>query len=495
MIPTAFSGIIAAMMTEIIGWFYTAVLAALSLYAVHIAVLIGLYFCHRREALSIPPLPPETMLPWVTVQLPLRNERYVVQRVLRAIAALDWPRDRLEIQILDDSDDETTALAAAEVARLREQGYTVQLLHRVQPRGYKAGALAAGLKQARGELIALFDADFCPAPDFLRQVVPHLLADAGLGMVQARWSHLNAEYSAITRAQALALDAHFTVEHIARNRGGLLMNFNGTAGVWRKAAIEAAGGWQADTVAEDLDLSYRAQLCGWRVRYLPEVTAAAELPPLVAAFKQQQYRWAKGAAQCLRKLAGPILRSPRLSPGQKLMALLHLSGYLTQPLFLLLILLALPMTFYRPPLPPLSGVLGAIIAIPPLLYLIGQITLYRDWPRRILAYPVLMALGMGLAWSNTLALLDGFLHWGGPFQRTPKFRLQAREGSWQHACYRLAPDRATLGEVLLGLYALTTAWQAWLGEQEQLLPLVFIAISGQLLMVGATLLQARVMRG
>ena len=483
------------MMTEIIGWLYTAVLAALSLYAVHIAMLIALYLKHRHTVQPAPALPPEMALPFVTVQLPLRNERYVVQRVLQAIAALKWPQDRLEIQILDDSDDETTALAEAEAMNLRDQGYLVTLLHRAQPQGYKAGALALGLQQAHGEFIALFDADFCPAPDFLQQTMPHLLTDSRMGMVQARWSHLNAEYSPITQAQALALDAHFTVEHIARNRSGLLMNFNGTAGVWRKAAIEDAGGWQSDTVAEDLDLSYRAQLRGWRARYLPDVTAAAELPPLVAAFKQQQYRWAKGAAQCLRKLAGPVLRSSQLNPAQKIMALLHLSGYITQPLFLLLILLALPMALYRPPLPPLSGILGAIIAIPPLLYLIGQMALYKDWPHRILAYPVLMALGMGLAWSNTLALVDGFRHWGGTFHRTPKFRLQAREGRWRRTHYGLKPDRATLGEALLGVYALTAAWQALLVGKEELLPLAFVAVSGEALMVGATLLQARAARG
>lgn len=483
------------MIAEMTGFLYTTVLAALSLYAVHIAVLMGLYLRHRRDSEPALPSFADADLPTVTVQIPLRNERYVVQRVLQAIAALDWPRDRLEIQILDDSDDETTALAEAEAAHLRARGHTITLLHRDQPTGYKAGALAAGLRQARGEFIALFDADFCPARDFLRRTIPHLLADAQLGMVQARWSHLNAEYSLITQAQALALDAHFTVEHIARNRSGLLMNFNGTAGVWRKRAIEEAGGWQCDTVAEDLDLSYRAQLQGWRVRYLPDVTAAAELPPLVAAFKQQQYRWAKGSAQCLRKLGGPLLRSPRLNPAQKLMALLHLSGYITQPLFLLLTLLALPMALYRPPLPPLSGILGAIIAIPPLLYLIGQLALYKDWPRRILAYPVLMLLGMGLAWSNTLALIDGFTHWGGPFQRTPKFHLQAREGHWQHTHYGLKPDRSTLGEVVIGVYAVIAAWQAVIVGQEGLLPLIFVAASGEALLVSATLLQARAARG
>ena len=479
------------MIAEVIGWLYTAVLAALAVYALHIMILIGLYFRHRHDPQPTPPTPAEAQLPVVTVQVPLRNERYVAGRVLQAVAALDWPRDRLELQILDDSDDETSLIVEAECARLREQGRQVTLLHRTHPTGHKAGALAAGTQQAQGEFIVLFDADFCPEPDFLRRTLPHLLADPQLGMVQTRWSHLNAEYSPITRAQALALDAHFAIEHIARNRSGLLMNFNGTAGVWRKSAIEDAGGWQCDTIAEDLDLSYRAQLRGWRVGYLPDVTVAAELPPLVAAFKQQQYRWAKGAAQCLRKLAGPIVRSKQLRPAQKVMALLHLSGYFTQPLFLALMVLLLPMAFYHPALPLLSGILGAIITVPPLLYLLGQLALYRDWPRRILAYPVLMVLGMGIAWSNTLALIDGLTHWGGTFHRTPKFHLQAREGHWQHTSYRIKPDRTMFGEILLGLYTLTATWQAVRGGQGELLPLALVAISGEALMVGSTLLQAR----
>ena len=267
------------MITQMIGLLYTATLLGLTVYTLHIVVVVALYLWHRREASPLTPHIPEADLPIVTVQIPLRNERYVVQRILRGVAALDWPRDRLEIQVLDDSTDDTTALARSEVQRLQAQGLTIHLLHRDHSTGHKAGALAAGLRQARGEYIALLDADFCPPPDFLRRTVPHLVASPTLGMVQTRWVHLNAEYSAVTRAQAIALDAHFVVEHTARNRSGLLINFNGTAGVWRREAIEDAGGWQADTLAEDLDLSYRAQLAGWKVLYLPEVTAPAGAAP------------------------------------------------------------------------------------------------------------------------------------------------------------------------------------------------------------------------
>lgn len=471
----------------LIEYLYTVTLAGMALYAVYISILMVLYLWHRREPLPQPPAVAEEMLPYVTVQLPLRNERYVVQRLLNAVAAFDWPRERLEIQVLDDSDDDTTALVQAEVRRLQEQGVTIYMLHREHPTGHKAGALAEGLQQARGEFIAIFDADFAPPPDFLRRTVPHFVADASLGMVQTRWGHLNADYSMITKAQTLILDAHFTVEHISRNRSGLLINFNGTGGVWRRAAIESAGGWQADTLTEDLDLSLRAQMAGWHALYLPQVVCPAEVPPLAAAFKQQQYRWAKGAAQVLRKLGAAILRSPRLTRRQKVMVLLQLSAYATQSLFLMMIVLSLPMMLYHPHLPGIIPFLGAVASIPPLLYVLGQIELYRDWPRHILAYPGLMLLGVGLSWSCTLALLDGFLHWGGEFVRTPKFRLEGRSGRWQGRRYRLRRDKATRGEIFIGLYALVTLWLAIYLRQWPVVAYSAIYALGEGLMVASVL--------
>ncbi len=477
------------MISQVVGYLYAAILVGLAFYAVHIVTLIILYLLHRREPSPTTPQLPETALPIVTVQIPLRNERYVARRVLAAVAAFDWPRERLEIQVLDDSNDDTTTLLQAEVERLQAEGYDIHLLHRDRPTGYKAGALAAGLQQARGEYVAIFDADFAPAPDFLRRTVPYLVADPKLGFVQGRWGHLNAEYSLVTRAQALALDAHFTVEHIARNRSGLFMNFNGTAGVWRRRAIEEAGGWQHDTVAEDLDLSYRAQLAGWQVLYLPDVVAPAELPPLVAAFRQQQYRWAKGTTQVLRKLSGAIVRSPRLKPTQKIMALLHLSGYLTQPLILTLVLLSAPMALYNPRVPILIAALGTLTMLPPLLYIIGQAALHRDWPRRILVYPFLMALGIGISWNTTLGVLDGLLHWGGEFKRTPKFELRGRQGDWRNTRYRIRLDRALPGEIVLSLYILIAL--AFMGELKQvaLMPFSIIALSGLTLVLWDTVRQ------
>ncbi|MBN1487777.1 MAG: glycosyltransferase [Anaerolineae bacterium] len=477
-----------------LGYLYTVLLVGLAIYALHILILTALYLYHKNDAPPSLPDIPEDELPTVTVQIPLCNERYVVQRILKAVAALDWPRDRLEIQILDDSTDDTLQLVQHIIKDLCREDLNIRLLHRDSPTGHKAGALAAGLQKAHGSFIAIFDADFCPPEDFLRSTVPHMLTNPELGMVQARWGHLNAEYSLITRAQSLALDAHFTVEHMARNRSGLLMNFNGTAGVWRRQAIESSGGWQSDTVAEDLDLSYRAQLAGWKILYLPDVVAPAELPPLVGAFKQQQYRWAKGAAQSLRKLALPIYRSPRLKFHQKVMALLHLSGYFTQPMFLLMLLLALPMALYTPHLPRLAAFLGGVTAIPPFLYLLGQIRLYRDWPKRMLVYPVLMLLGIGITWSTTLALADGLQNWGGQFVRTPKFRLQGRRGTWHNATYRLKIDSTFIGECAVLLYALLGVYLGLNSHQESvLLPLTVIYLGAEMLMVYTTLVQTRVL--
>lgn len=454
---------------------YALITLWLAAYGLHSWVLLVLYGRHRRRAGDEAVLqPPRADLPTVTVQLPLYNERYVVRRLIDAVASLDYPRDRLEIQVLDDSTDPTTAIAQARAAFWRERGVDIRVLHRSDRTGFKAGALAWGLQQARGELIAVFDADFCPRPDFLLRVVPHFLADPRLGMVQTRWSHLNAEQSLITRAQAIALDGHFVVEQTARSRAGLLMHFNGSGGVWRRACIEESGGWQSDTVCEDLDLSYRAQLAGWRCRFLPEVDCPSELPPQVLAFKQQQVRWAKGSAQCLRKLAQPLLSNRSVGPIRKLLGLLHLSGYLIHPLIVLLLLLT-PATLLVPsPLGDVSRVLGPLCLGPILVYCTGQWALYRDWKRRLLAFPVLVLLGTGIAWGNTLAILQGLTHWGGVFARTPKFHLDRRAKNWQRNPYRLTRDRSVLGEMALALYALATVVAAWNMGRIDMVPFLLI---------------------
>ena len=294
------------MAPALLGLYYS-ILGVLALYGVHRLVLVVLYARHRRRGAPRPPAPEEW--PRVTVQLPLYNELYVARRLIDAVCRLDYPRDRLEIQVLDDSTDETAEIVRAEVARRRAAGFAIHHLRRAERTGFKAGALAAGLERTGGELIAVFDADFVPGPEFLKAAVPYF-ADPRVGMVQGRWEHLNRDYSLLTRVQALLLDGHFVIEHAARNRAGCFFNFNGTAGVWRRAAIAAAGGWRHDTLTEDLDLSYRAQLAGWRFVYLPDLSVPAELPVDVGGFKSQQYRWAKGSIQTARKLLGRVLAAP-----------------------------------------------------------------------------------------------------------------------------------------------------------------------------------------
>jgi len=461
----------------------------LALYGLHSWVLFLLYWRHRRRSPTPPDVPPDRW-PVVTVQLPVYNERHVIRRVIDAVAALDYPRDRLEIQILDDSTDETTRIAEARAAFWRERGVDIRVLRRPDRTGYKAGALAWGLRQARGELVAIFDADFCPPPDFLRRTVPHFLADPRLGMIQTRWSHLNAEYSFLTRAEALALDGHFVVEQTARSCAGLLMHFNGTGGVWRRASIEESGGWQSDTVCEDLDLSYRAQLRGWRCLFLPDVESPAELPPQMLAFKQQQARWAQGSAQCLRKLTLPLLKSPRIGPAQKIAGLLHLSGYLIHPLLVLLLLLTPPTLFVPSPLQRVSGLLGPICLGPILVFATAQRALYRDWLRRLLAFPLLTLVGTGIAWSNARAIARGLARWGGDFARTPKFHLEGRRGAWHTSRYRLSEDRAAVGEILLALYALGTALAAWELGRAGVIPFLLLYAASFGLVAGASLSEA-----
>jgi len=445
----------------------------LAIYGLNSIILSFLYLRHRRAVIPTPPLDRAT-LPTVTVQVPVYNELHVVERVIDSVAALDYPRDRLQIQILDDSTDETTRLARARAALHRERGIEIAVLRRPERGGFKAGALAWGLTQARGKYVAIFDADFCPPPDFLLRTVPHFSALPRLGMVQTRWSYLNGDYSPLTRAQTLALDGHFVVEQSGRNRAGLLMSFNGAGGVWRRCCIEEAGGWTADTLCEDLDLSYRAQLAGWECLYLPQVTAPAEVPPQIAAFKRQQSRWAQGSVQTLRKLVGPILRNRRLGWGQKGMALAHLSSYLAHALMVLLLLASLPLLLLPDAVQlPLSG-LGLMCLGPPLVYAISQKELYPDWKRRLQAFPLLMLVGIGIAWANTLAVWRGLTRWGGTFARTPKFRLEEQDDRWADSGYRLQADGSTVGEVALALYALATAFVAYVTGNRGMMPFLLL---------------------
>ncbi len=417
----------------------------LTIYALSALLLLLEYLRYGRRAL---PIPAVTEWPTVVVQLPIYNELHVVERLLTAVAALDYPRDRLSVQLLDDSTDDTSDLAATVVARLRDSGLDIQHIQRTERSGYKAGALAYALERTTAELVFILDADFVPAPDFLRCTVPHLAADPGLGMVQTRWGHLNPFNNWLTLGQTLALDGHFVVEQTARSRAGWLMTFNGSGGVWRAQTIRDAGGWRDATLTEDLDLSYRAQLAGWRFLYLKDVVVPGELPPQIAAYKQQQARWAKGSTQCLGYILPPLWKS-KFSLAQRVMATLHLCQYFPHPLMLLLLLLTPPLllthTLQHMPL----GLLGLAGLGPPLVYLVSQHTLYANWSRRMLAFPVLLALGTGIAWSNTRAVVSGLMGQGGEFQRTPKFG-----STWQNSRYALRSDPNMWVEIALSAYAL-----------------------------------------
>lgn len=402
---------------------------------------------------------PDNCVDWpaVTVQLPVFNEVHVVGRLIDACAKLDYPSNRLQIQVLDDSTDGTTVIAERRAAFWRKRGVEVKVLHRSDRQGFKAGALKKGLAEATGEYVAVFDADFVPHPDFLKRTIPSFLDSAAkhFGFVQTRWTHLNAEYSALTRAQALALDGHFVVEQAARHAVGLSFGFNGSAGVWRKACIEdpAVGGWQDDTLCEDLDLSYRAQLAGWRGDYLDDVEAPAELPPQLLAFKRQQFRWAKGSVATLRKLATSVWQGgwPTL---KRTAAYVHLGGYLIHPLLLVLLLVSplLMLSGSQPYLP--LAYLSLVSIGPPALYALAQRRLHkRDWLRRWAHLPLLMLLGMGLSLSNSVAAWQAIFGRGGAFLRTPKFRVEGGSDSWHWSGYALELEPIVAAELFLSLYA------------------------------------------
>jgi cellulose synthase/poly-beta-1,6-N-acetylglucosamine synthase-like glycosyltransferase len=454
MIPAGWASSAAAALGPAVLTLYYLILAVLAFFGVHRLWMVLLYLKTRRHT---PVRPPDPQLwPLVTVQLPLYNEMYVAARLIDAVCSLDYPRDRLEIQVLDDSTDETTAIVRRLVAEHRAQGIDIKLVHRDDRRGFKAGALAAGLEQARGELLAVFDADFVPQPEFLRQAVPHF-ADPGIGLVQGRWMHINRSYSLLTQVQSIFLDGHFMIEHIARNRSNCFFNFNGTAGVWRRAAIAEGGGWEHDTLTEDLDLSYRAQLIGWRFLYLPELAVPSELPVDVNGFKTQQYRWAKGAIQTGRKLIGRVLRAP-LPARVKFEALVHLTNNISYPLMLLLSLLIFPAMLLRRGtsmrmlmLVDLPFFLSATASVL-VFYLMSQVAGGTGWRRQLRYLPALMGLGIGLSVVNAHAVLSGLVRRGGTFHRTPKYRIESSGQEWRGKRYRAGVSSTFAVEAVLAAY-------------------------------------------
>ena len=488
---------------------YYLILGTLACYGAHrLALVIALWRTDRvgrwPQSNHLDPIPPrrgvpyrgqleadrgsERVWPVVTVQLPIFNEKYVAERLIEAVCRLDYPRDRLEIQVLDDSTDETARLVARLVERKRDEGFDIHHLHRRERPGFKAGALAAGLDVARGELVAVFDADFVPCPEFLRASVPHF-ADAEIGMVQARWGHINRDYSLLTRAQAILLDGHFVVEHTARHREGCFFNFNGTAGIWRRRTIDDAGGWTHDTLTEDLDLSYRAQLAGWKFIYLPDLVVPAELPAEINAYKSQQNRWAKGSVQTARKLLGTVLRA-KIPLRAKIEAFIHLTANSTYLLMVFLSLLIMPAMVLRRgdekwqllavDLPLFAAATVSVIVF----YLVSQRTEtgrfagWAYWARRVWQLPSVMGLGIGLAINNARAVLAGLFKDGGVFHRTPKYRIEGRGDGWAGKHYRLPRDVTFYLEAFFAFYFVACFVAAVRLEMWLSIPFLYLFLHG-----------------
>ncbi len=473
--------------------FYVALLVGVAVYGFHRYVLVYLYLRHRNNHYQ--PKCQFAQLPRVTVQLPMYNEDTVAERVIRATCAIDYPLDLLEIQVLDDSTDHSADIARRAVAEMAAKGYPIFYIHRDNREGYKAGALAAGLKEATGEFIAIFDADFLPPRDILKNVI-HYFTEEKIGLVQVRWDHLNRDASLLTKSQAIFLDGHFVIEHTARNRSGRFMHFNGTAGVWRRTTIDDAGGWQHDTLTEDLDLSYRAQMKGWQFVYLPQFCAPAELPPEMISFKQQAHRWTKGSVQTCIKLLPGILRSKHLPWRIKTEAFWHLTNTFVYPMMVLLTLLMYP-TFFNYFAPFKAHSWGQyILALSLFLlatcsastfFIFGQRELFgREAGWRSLIYlPVLMGLGVGVSLNNTKAVIEAV--WSAikrkpsEFVRTPKYGVVGHDRSTFRPAAVFTLHRLALPiiEIAFGCYMSCCLWiGVWYGFGRGSIPFLVIFAGG-----------------
>ncbi|HEY0376207.1 MAG TPA: glycosyltransferase family 2 protein [Pyrinomonadaceae bacterium] len=420
---------------------YFSILTILAIYGAYRIKQVIDFWRYRKLAPQPSARFAEAELPRITIQLPLFNEMYVVERLLKSVTEIDYPHDRLEIQVLDDSTDETVKLASATVESYRRAGFDIHCIHRADRTGYKAGALENGLKTAKGELVAIFDADFVPKPDCLRKLVD-FFTDPLVGCAQMRWSHINGDYNLLTRLQTIMLDGHFVVEQTVRNRTGGFFNFNGTAGIWRRKAIEMSGGWQHDTLTEDTDLSFRAQLMGWRFVYLLDEDAPSEIPVEINAFKAQQRRWAKGVMQVGLKLFGRIWAA-NLPLRVKLEMFFRLTGNISYPLMIFVSLLQFPLLLVRYN----QGFYQLMMFDVPLLFFstlsvllfYGTGVWYLDKRRapRLLHLPLVMGLGIGLAFSNARAVVEALVGYRTEFVRTPKYRVEEqKDETWKRKKYK-----------------------------------------------------------
>jgi cellulose synthase/poly-beta-1,6-N-acetylglucosamine synthase-like glycosyltransferase len=465
--------------------FYFTILALLAILGAYRLRMVYQFWRYRH----VKPQPKrryaESEAPRITVQLPLFNEMYVVERLLDAVTALDYPRHLLEIQVLDDSTDETVKIARAAVEKHKQRGFDIQYIHRTDRTGFKAGALENGMKMAKGQLIAIFDADFLPKRDCLRQMVD-FFTDEGIGMVQMRWGHINAKYSLLTRIQEVLLDGHFVVEQASRNRTGAFFNFNGTAGMWRREAIEWSGGWQHDTLTEDTDLSFRAQLMGWKFVYLLDEEAPAELPVEMNAFKAQQRRWAKGLVQVGMKLMPRLWKHPQLTFAQKVELFFRLFGNCGGMLLIVLSVLHIPVLIVRFN----QGLFHMLLFDAPLMIFAtfsvvsfyGTTIRYRypneKW--RFLLIPLAMAMGIGLVFSNTRAVLEALFGVQSSFVRTPKYNVENRKDNWLSAAMKYRRKRGLLPfiELAFALYFVFAVYYAIRSNIYATIPFLLIFLLG-----------------
>jgi cellulose synthase/poly-beta-1,6-N-acetylglucosamine synthase-like glycosyltransferase len=462
---------------------YFIVLFVLAVYGLHRYRLVYDYF---RYAKNVPGPPPEAKRwPRVTIQLPIFNERYVIERLVEAVSRFDYPQEVLDIQVLDDSTDETQQVASDCVDRFAAQGLPIVYIHRDNRAGFKAGALENGLKSARGELVTIFDADFLPEPDFLRRTIPYF-QDEKIGMVQTRWTYLNRDYSLLTQVETILLDGHFVVEHGGRSRRGAFFNFNGTAGVWRRAAIEDAGGWQHDTLTEDTDLSYRAQLKGWKFLYLPDIECASELPIDMNGFKAQQARWAKGLMQTAKKVLPKVFASD-VPLYIKVEAFFHLTANISYPLMVLLSTMLLPamiVRFYQ------GWFQMLVIDLPLFLastcsissfYLVAQKELRpKEWWRTLFYMPFVMATGIGISVRNAQAVIEAIVGKKSEFARTPKYKIEGKRGTFVTKKYRNKAGWMPYAEMILGIYFAFTVLYAILNENYATVPFLLLFVWGYL---------------
>ncbi|MGA8734273.1 MAG: cellulose synthase family protein [Terriglobales bacterium] len=474
---------------------YFIVLILLASYGAHRYVLVYLYYKHKKNR-TTEPAEHFSELPRVTIQLPIFNEQFVVERLLDAVCHLNYPLDKLDIQVLDDSTDETVAVARGLVNHYAARGFPITYHHRSNREGFKAGALSEGLKTAKGEFVAIFDADFVPPEDFLQRTIHHF-TDAKIAMVQTRWTHINRNYSFLTEVEAILLDGHFVLEHSGRARSNVFFNFNGTAGVWRRSAIDDAGGWQHDTLTEDTDLSYRAQLKGWKFIYLQDVECPAELPVEMTAFKTQQARWAKGLIQTSKKILPQVLKSDQRFH-VKFEAWYHLTANLSYPLMIVLSVLLLPamiIRFYQGwfqmlyiDLPLFMASTFSISSF----YLVSQRELFPGkWFRALIYLPVLMALGIGLTVTNTRAVLEALLGKQSEFARTPKYHVESRKDKVRASKYRRRLGWVPWVELLIGCYFAMTVYYAIENENYITVPFLVLFVFGYWYTGLMSLLQGR----